>query len=109
MHALRISAGGWLQTIEIDASSSRSSHPATLAAPHNLELWYAAESSADAEPNMAAMSLALSVCDLTPHDVPLICGEVVIVGIDPDTNIPTGMTRQQYQAISYALLSSLAA
>jgi len=105
MRALRISADGWWQTIDVELTHA--SH--TLALRHNIELRYDADNAAGAEPNMAAMALLPGVCDLWPHTLPMIHGEAIIVGVDPATGAPAPMTDQQYHAISYALLSSLAA
>ncbi|CQD01965.1 hypothetical protein H7I87_19620 [Mycobacterium timonense] len=109
MRALRISAGGWWQTIDVDPGSAGGEQPATLALRHNIELRYCADDNGGADPNMAAMTLLLGICDLEPHSVPTIYGEAMIVGVDPATGVPAPMTDQQYYALSYALLSSLAA
>lgn len=109
MRALRISAGGWWQTIDVDPGSAGGEQPATLALRHNIELRYCADDNGGADPNMAAMTLLLGICDLEPHSVPTIYGEAIIVGVDPATGVPAPMADQQYHALSYALLSSLAA
>jgi len=53
--------------------------------------------------------LAVAASDRGPHDVPLIAGDAIVVAIDPATAAPTSMTTAQCHALSYALLSSLAA
>lgn len=109
MRALRISADGWWQTIDADPVTAGGEQPATLALRHNLELRYCADDNSGADPNMAAMTVLLGICDLEPHSVPTIYGEAIIVGVDPATGVPAPMTDPQYHALSYALLSSLAA
>lgn len=108
MRALRISADGWWQTIDVEPVPAGGEQPATLALRHNLELRYRDDDAA-AEPNMAAMTLLVGICDLVPHCVPTIYGEAIVVGVNPTTGLPAPMTDQQYHALSYALLSSLAA
>ncbi|CAN5249297.1 hypothetical protein BH09ACT8_BH09ACT8_63120 [soil metagenome] len=110
MRAVTITADGWVRGLELDAGDRRATHPATLALRHNLDLWYRAPADIpDAEINMAAMALAVTASDHDPHDLPLICGDAIIVAIDPATTAPASMTTAQYHALSYALLSSLAA
>lgn len=108
MRALRITAGGWWQTVDIDPTTNRP-HTTAVALRHNIELWYRSDADTGAEPNMAAMTLLPSVSDLGPHALPMIYGDAFVVGVDPATGTPAPMTGQQYHAISYALLSSLAA
>jgi hypothetical protein len=110
MRAVTITAGGWVRGIELDVGEHRATHPASLALRHNLDLWYRDPvDNPEGEPNMAAMGLALAVSDYAPHDLPLICGDAVVVAVDPATAAPASMTTPQYHALSYALLSSLAA
>ncbi|MDZ4270817.1 MAG: hypothetical protein U1D00_34985 [Mycobacterium sp.] len=109
MRALRISANGWLQTIGIDPEPANRTQTDTLDLRHNIALWYSADDTGGAEPNMAAMTLLTGVSGLGPHTMPMIYGEAIVVGVDPDTGAPAPMTDQQYHAISYALLASLAA
>lgn len=109
MRALRINADGWWQTVDIEPTPTSRTQAATLALRHNIELWYRPEGNAATEPNMAAMALLPGVSDLGPHTLPMIYGEAIVVGVDPATGTPAPMTEQQYHAISYALLSSLAA
>lgn len=109
MRALRISVDGWWQTIDVDPVPADGEQPATLTLRHNIELRYCAHDNCGADPNMAAMTLLLGICDLELHSVPTIYGEAIIVGVDPCTGVPAPMTDQQYHALSYALLSSLAA
>ncbi|WP_342314769.1 hypothetical protein LIX17_25365 (plasmid) [Mycobacterium avium subsp. hominissuis] len=108
MRALRITASGWWQTVDIDPTTSRP-QTAAVALRHNIELWYRTAADPDAEPNMAAMTLLPSVSDLGPHTVPMIYGDAIVVGVDPASGTPAPMTERQYHAISYALLSSLSA
>lgn len=110
MRALRISADGWWQTVDIEPTAASRAQTATLALRHNIALWHRPDGDAgDPEPNMAAMTLLPSVSDLDPHTLPMIYGEAIVIGVDPATGTPAPMTEQQYHAISYALLSSLAA
>ncbi|KKF02906.1 hypothetical protein A5739_24315 [Mycobacterium colombiense] len=109
MRALRISADGWWQTIDIDPAPANQTQTDTLDLRHNIALWYSADDTAGAEPNMAAMTLLTGVTGLEPHTLPMIYGEAIVVGVHPATGTPTPMTDQQYHAISYALLASLAA
>ncbi|WP_099020844.1 hypothetical protein [Mycolicibacterium palauense] len=109
MRALRISANGWWQTIDIEPAVTNRHRSATLGLRHNIALRYCADTITDAEPNMAAMALLPAVSDLEPEAVPMIYGDAVVMGVDPDTGEPAPMNAQQYHAISYALLSSLAA
>ena len=109
MRALRISANGWWQTIDIEPAGANRHRSVTLGLRHNIALWYCADTSPDAEPNMAAMTLLPAVGGVGPEAVPMIYGDAVVMGVDPDTGEPAPMNAQQYHAISYALLSSLAA
>lgn len=110
MHAVTITADGWVRGLELDAGDHRATHPDTLAFRHNLDLWYRdAAANPDAELNMAAMALAVAASDHGPHDVPLIAGDAIVIAVDPATAAPTSMTTAQCHALSYALLSSLAA
>ncbi|AQA06924.1 hypothetical protein ACORG1_33990 (plasmid) [Mycobacterium sp. TJFP1] len=110
MRAVKIGADGWVAGIDLDPRGHRASHPATLVLWHNLDLWYSDQSAtSEAEPNMAAMGLALAVSDHAPHDLPLICGNAIVVATDPETATPASMSTQQCHAVSYALLTSLAA
>lgn len=109
MRALRISADGWWQTIDIEPAPANRSQTDFLDLPHNITLWYSADDTTGAEPNMAAMALIPGVCGLDPRTLPMIYGEAIVVGVDPATGTPAPMTDQQYHTISHALLSSLAA
>lgn len=109
MRALRISANGWWQTIDIEPAAADRHRSATVRLRHNIALRYCTDTTTDAEPNMAAMTLLPTVSDLGPEAVPMIYGDAVVIGIDPDTGEPAPMNAEQYHAISYALLSSLAA
>jgi hypothetical protein len=111
MRAVTITADGWVRGLELDAGDHhRATHPATLVLRHNLDLWYRdPATNSEAELNMAAMALALAMSDHPPHDLPLICGAAIVVAVNPATTAPAGMTAAQYHALSYALLSSLAA
>lgn len=110
MRAVTITADGWVQGVELDAGDHRATHPATLVLRHNLDLWYRdLAANPEAELNMAAMGLALAVSDHAPNDLPLICGDAIVVAVDPATAAPASMTTPQCHTLSYALLSSLAA
>jgi hypothetical protein len=43
MRALRISADGWWQTIDIEPTPPNRTRFATLDLRHNIELWYSAD------------------------------------------------------------------
>jgi hypothetical protein len=81
VRALRIRANGWWQTIDIESAAANRHRSVTLGLRHNIALRYCTDTSADAEPNMAAMTLLPTVSDLGPEAVPMIYGDAVVMGL----------------------------
>ncbi len=114
LKGLHITAGGWLRKIDIDpdgiaaAINCRQAVAADLR--HNIALWFDATSAhLRHEPNLAAVNLLIDCGGHHPDTVPIPCGDVVVLGVNPISGAPADLTRHQYHVMAYALLASLAA
>lgn len=113
MKGLSITAGGWLRTIDLDpqrvAATIGCRTADRKALHHNVDLWHDKHYPDNGrQPNMAAVCLLLSCSNFTPTTVPIICGDVLLLGLDPRGNT-VDLSNDQYHVLGYALLSSLAA
>lgn len=113
MHALKITATGWLQKIDIDPSRLAAEIGCTevqsVDLHHNVALWFDTTHTCPwREPNMSAVCLMLNVGDHHPDTAPIPCGDVILLGVAADGH-PADLRRHQYEALAYALLNSLAA
>jgi hypothetical protein len=110
---LKITASGWLQEVDLpgDAIATllncTSLQRETLR--HNVELWHDSEhTDRGSETNMAAICILLNCADHDADTVPLIGGDVVLLGTDPATGRPASLAaRDQYLQLGYTLLVTL--
>ncbi len=112
--ALHISAGGWLRKIDVApdnlAAAINCRHTETADLRHNTAVYFDARSTMmEREPNLAAVNLLIDCGGHHPDTVPIPCGDVLVVGVDPITGRPADLARHQYEAMAHALLASLAA
>ena len=113
MKALKITAGGWLQKIDIDpariAAEIGGTEVSSVHLHHNVALWFDTSHSAKwREPNISAVFLMIDGGGHDPNSVPIPHGDIVLLGSAPD-GTPLDLHRTQYEALAYALLNSLAA
>ncbi|MDA0250723.1 MAG: hypothetical protein O2892_07690 [Actinomycetota bacterium] len=113
MKALKITATGWLQKIDVDpahlAAEIGGTHVQSQDLRHNIALWFdTTHACVWREPNMSAVSLLLTVAGHAPESVPIPCGDIILLGVGPDGK-PADLQRPQYEALAYTLLNSLAA
>ena len=113
MHALKITATGWLQKIDVDptriANEIGCTEVQSAQLHHNVTLWFdTTHSCMWREPNMSAACLMLNVGDHHPDTAPIPCGDIILLGAAAD-GTPADLHRHQYEALAYALLNSLAA
>jgi hypothetical protein len=113
MMALKITADGWLHPTDVNPSriadvigctrlDSRRMH-------FGIEMWHDADhASAGRQANMHAVCLMINCGDETPDTVPIIDGDVLLLGVDANGN-RIALTRDQMHALGEAVLSSLAA
>ena len=113
MKALKITATGWLQKIDVDPGQFAAEIGCTSVQStelrHNVALWFdTTHSCLWREPNMSAVCLMLNCGDHDPATAPIPCGDIILLGVDP-TGAPADLRRPQYEALAYALLTSMAA
>jgi hypothetical protein len=113
MKALKITATGWLQKIDVDpdriAVEIGCADVQSVALHYNVRLWSdTMHACLWREPNISAACLMINCGDHAPETAPLPCGDIILLGAGPD-GTPADLTRQQYEALAYALLNSLAA
>jgi hypothetical protein len=113
MKALKITATGWLQKIDVNPDQLATEIGCTTVQSvqmrHNVAIWFnTTHSSMWREPNMAAVCLLLNCADHDPDSVPIPCGDIILLGVSPD-GTPADLQRPQYEALAYALLNSMAA
>ena len=113
MKALKITATGWLQKIDVDpgqlAAEIGCAEVQSAHLRHNVALWFdTTHTCMWREPNMSAVCLMLNCGDHEPDSVPIPCGDIILLGLAGD-GAPADLQRPQYEALAYALLNSLAA
>lgn len=113
MKALKITATGWLQKIDVDpdqlAAAIGCTEVQSTHLHHNVALWFdTTHTCMWREPNMSAVCLMLNCGDNDPDSVPIPCGDIILLGVG-HTGAPADLHRPQYEALAYALLNSLAA
>lgn len=113
MRGIVITATGWIRQVDITAEQIAATvgtcSPTTLDAWHNIGLWCTpAELNAGTEPNMAATTVLLCCSDHSSDTVPILTGNVLLLGTDAHRQ-SIGLNDAQMAEVSAAMLTSLAA
>lgn len=113
MKMLKITADGWLHTTDVNPFRMADVIGCTRLDSRRMlfgiEMWHDGDCTfAGRQANMHAVCLMLNCGDETPETVPIIGGDVLLVGVDADGS-RIELTPDQMHALGEALLSSLAA
>lgn len=113
MHGLKISPSGCLRTVDIQngqiAAGIGCVDVIAIAAHHGIQMWAdAAYSTETGLVNAAAMTVLLNCSPLAPDEIPLITGDVVVLGVD-GAGDSVSLTADQLHVLGSAVLASLAA
>lgn len=113
MRGLKIAASGWIYTVDIERGqipeAVSCAETVAVAGRHGIEMWLDAACSPDTNlVNAAAMTMLLNCSSMTPAEIPLITGDVVVLGID-GVGASVSLTEDQLHVLGSAVLASLAA
>jgi hypothetical protein len=113
LHGFKITPAGWLYPVDVEDGQIPAAigcdDAIAIAGHHGLQMWVDATYSTDTGlVNAAAMTMLLNCSPLTPDEVPLITGDVVVLGVDAAGGT-VGLAADQQHVLGSALLASLAA
>lgn len=113
MHGLKITPTGWIHPVDVQlgqiAAAIGCADVIAIPGHHGLQMWVDATCSTEAGlVNAAAMTMLLNCSSLSPDEIPLITGDVVVLGVDA-AGASASLAADQQHVLGNAVLASLAA